>query len=91
MAIKPDFAEAWINRGVALHKLYRYSEAIEAYNQALELNPNSADAWSNKGAAYWAKGQYDRAINAMEKALQIQPNHPNARNLRQQAREKLGR
>ncbi|NEO76994.1 serine/threonine-protein kinase [Moorena sp. SIO4G3] len=91
IAIKPDFADAWINRGVALHKLERYSDAIKAYNRATKLNPNSADAWSNLGAAYWAKGQYKEAINAMEKALQIQPNHPNAKNLRQQAREQLGR
>ncbi|NEO16535.1 MULTISPECIES: tetratricopeptide repeat protein [unclassified Moorena] len=91
IAIKPDFADAWINRGVALHKLKRYSEAIKAYERALQLNPNSADAWSNLGAAYWAKGQYKEAINAMENALQIQPNHPNAKNLRQQAREQLGR
>ncbi|NES82543.1 MAG: tetratricopeptide repeat protein [Moorea sp. SIO2B7] len=91
IAIKPDFADAWINRGVALHKLGRYREAIEAYNRAIKLNPNSADAWSNKGAALWAKREYDQAIDSMEKALQIQPNHPNAKNLRQQAREKLGR
>ncbi|WP_424097685.1 tetratricopeptide repeat protein [Moorena producens] len=91
IAFKPDFAEAWINRGVALHKLKRYSEAIKAYERALQLNPNSADAWSNLGAALWDVGQLDQGINAMEKALQIQPNHPNARNLRQQARQKLGR
>ncbi len=91
IAFKPDFAEAWINRGVALHKLKRYSEAIKAYERALELNPNSADALSNLGAALWEVGQLDQAINAMEKALQIQPNHPNAKNLRQQAREQLGR
>ncbi|NEO34985.1 MAG: tetratricopeptide repeat protein [Moorea sp. SIOASIH] len=91
IAIKPDFADAWINRGVALHKLKRYSEAIKAYERALQLNPNSADAWSNLGAAKWDVGQLDQAINAMEKALQIQPNHPNARNLRQQAREQLRR
>jgi len=76
---------------VALHKLGRYSEAIEAYNRAIKLNPNSADAWSNLGAAKWEVGQLDQAINAMEKALQIQPNLPNAKNLRQQARQKLGR
>jgi Flp pilus assembly protein TadD len=60
-------------------------------DKAIALKPDSADAWSTKGAAFWELGRYDQAIAAMDKALEIQPDNQNAINLRQQAREKLGR
>jgi serine/threonine protein kinase/Flp pilus assembly protein TadD len=90
-ALKPDFADAWINQGVALQKLNRPQEALAALDKAIALKPDSADAWSSKGAAFWELGRYDQAIAAMDKALEIQPDNQNAINLRQQAREKLGR
>ncbi len=90
-ALKPDFADAWINQGVALQKLNRSQEALAALDKAIALKPDSADAWSSKGAAFWELGRYDQAIAAMDKALEIQPDNQNAINLRQQAREKLGR
>jgi serine/threonine protein kinase/Flp pilus assembly protein TadD len=90
-ALKPDFADAWINQGVALQKLNRPQEALAALDKAIALKPDSADAWTTKGAAFWELGRYDQAIAAMDKALEIQPDNQNAINLRQQAREKLGR
>lgn len=90
-ALKPDFAEAWNNQGVALLMVGRASEAIAALNKATALRSNFADAWANLGAAFWEVQDFDQAIAAMDKALQIEPNNPNAINLRQQAREKLGR
>lgn len=43
-----DHAEAHYNRGNALAKLGRFTEALEAYQQALEQNPQHADAQHNK-------------------------------------------
>jgi serine/threonine protein kinase len=90
-AVKPDFAEAWNNQGVALLGIGRASEAVAAFNKATALKPNFADAWANQGAALWQLGRFRQAIASMDKALQIQPDNPTAKNLRQQAREKLGR
>ena len=90
-ALKPDFVDAWINQGVALQKLNRPQEALAALDKAIALKPDSADAWTTKGAAFWELGRYDQAIASMDKALEIQPDNQNAINLRQQAREKLGR
>ena len=43
-------ADAAYNRGNALANLSRYKEAIEAYDQALELQPGMEDALANKAA-----------------------------------------
>ena len=91
LSLKPNFADAWQNKGVVLYQLGRYSEAVNAFDQAIALKPNSADAWSNRGAVLWALKDVDEAIASMDKAIQLDPNNQAAINLRQQAREKLGR
>jgi serine/threonine protein kinase/Flp pilus assembly protein TadD len=90
-ALKPNFAEAWNNQGVSLLALDRNTEAVAAFDKATALKPGFANAWGNRGAALWKLERFDDAIVSMDKALQIQPNSPDIVNLRQQAREKLGR
>ncbi|NET57784.1 MAG: tetratricopeptide repeat protein [Symploca sp. SIO2E6] len=38
--IEPDYANAWNNRGFALHKLDKYQEALTSYDKAIEIQPN---------------------------------------------------
>lgn len=90
-AVKPNFAEAWNNKGVSLLALDRITEAVAAFDKATALKPGFANAWGNRGAALWKLERFDEAIVSMDKALQIQPNNPDIVNLRQQAREQLGR
>jgi len=71
--------------------LDRSTEAIAAFDKATTLKPSFADAWANQGAALWKLGRFDGAIASLDQALKIQPDNPTAINLRQQAREKLGR
>ena len=42
MALAPDFAPAYANRGIYLDKLGRYEEALEDYKRALTLDPDVA-------------------------------------------------
>ena len=37
--MKPDYAEAYYNRGMALLELKRHDEALASYNKAVELKP----------------------------------------------------
>ena len=55
--IDPQNANAWYNKGFALHYLGRYEEAIAAYDKAIEIDPQYTDALYNKGFAFemiWA-------------------------------------
>nr|WP_302850061.1 tetratricopeptide repeat protein [Sphaerospermopsis torques-reginae] len=49
IAIKPDYHEAWYNRGVALDKLKKYEEAIVSYDKAIAIKPDYHEAWYNRG------------------------------------------
>ena len=69
---KPNAWE-WNNKGVALSRLGRYQEAIECYDNALEIDPRHVNAWDNKGLNLNSVGRYQEAIVCYDKALEIDP------------------
>ena len=71
--LKPDFAEAFNNRGFAWKNLGQYKRAIEDYNKAIELAPDNAIAYNNCGFAWLNLGQYERAIENYNKAIELKP------------------
>ena len=44
IVLKPDYAEAYNNRGIALRDLQRPVEALASYDKAIALKPDFADA-----------------------------------------------
>ncbi|NJL21162.1 MAG: tetratricopeptide repeat protein [Leptolyngbyaceae cyanobacterium SM1_3_5] len=90
IAQKPDFAEAWVNKGATLMELGRSEEAIEAFDQAIALNENLPEAWSNRGKALWQLRRFEEGLASVDRALKIQPDSPAALKLQQQMRQRLG-
>ncbi len=89
--LKPDLADAWVDRGVALQKLGRSWEANDALDKGIKLKRDSALAWSTKGEALANLGLLKEAIDALDKALQLQPNDLKVIELRQRVQEELKR
>ena len=48
LALKPDCAEAYSNRGNVLTALRRYNEAVLSYDRALALKPDYARVYANR-------------------------------------------
>jgi tetratricopeptide (TPR) repeat protein len=71
--------------------LLEYSESIECYDKALELDPRNIMALSNKGAAVANSGNFEEAIKCFEEALKINPNDYNAQNNKKMLLEHLNR
>ena len=44
MELKPDWPKGYIRCAMALHGQWRYAEALEKYEKALELEPGNANA-----------------------------------------------
>ena len=75
MRLKPDFAEAHINLGVALRDQGKLDEAIAEYREALRLKPDHAEAHSNLGLALSDQGKLDEAIAEYREAIRLKPDH----------------
>jgi tetratricopeptide (TPR) repeat protein len=73
LSLKPDFAEAWSNRGNALKELGRLDDSVASYNKAIALKPDFAVASYNRGNALRDSGYVAEAIAAFEKAIEITP------------------
>jgi len=51
----------------------KYDEALQAYDNALQLDPRLADAWYDKGVVLNKQGKYDQAIAAYDEAIELNP------------------
>ena len=78
--LKPDYAEAHNNLGVALGGKGQMDEAIRQFQEAIRLKPDYAEAHYNLGLALGRKGQTDEAIRHFEAALKARPDYPEAHN-----------
>ncbi len=74
LRLKPDFADAYINRGNALSQLGQHEAALTDYDKALRLNPDLAEAYLNRGVAQADLGQYEKALADYNEALRLKPN-----------------
>ncbi|MTF40327.1 protein kinase domain-containing protein [Cyanobacterium aponinum] len=63
-----------------LRESKQYREAIDLYNQVIELNPNNATAYNNRGLAYDELKQYQKAIDSYNRAIELDSNYTNAYN-----------
>ena len=72
--LKPDFLEAYNNRGITYHEIQEFDLAIEDYNMVIKIDPNYAGAYNNRGIAYDGKGDFDSAMQDFETAIQLNPN-----------------
>lgn len=77
--LQPDYANAYILRGIAYDDLYQYQRAIEDFNKFIRLNPEKADGYFLRGTVY-GKGldQYQRAIEDFNKAIHLNPDFDGA-------------
>ena len=63
----PENYEAALNHGVALYKLGRYDDAIDVYNETLEIK-ETAEAWDNLGLAHQDAGDKAAAQRCFKEA-----------------------
>lgn len=49
--LRPDFAEAYLNRALCKYSLQDYKGAIEDYSLTIMLRPNFAEAYYSRGTS----------------------------------------
>ena len=82
LELKPDFPEAYNNRGAVYANAGDYDRAIQDHNTAITLKSDDASAYNNRGIVYHRKGDYDRAILDYHKAIELKSDFLEAYNNR---------
>jgi len=73
LAIEPNNATAWANKGAALGLLNRYEDSIKACERALEIDSSNAGAWQSIGLNLQNLNRIEDAIVAYDHSLEINP------------------
>jgi tetratricopeptide (TPR) repeat protein len=83
LQLKPNFAGAYCNLGIALARQGKLSEAVQHFERALQIEPDFAEAHYNLGnaldylgMALAAEGQFAEAIRNYRRAIQANPDRP---------------
>jgi serine/threonine protein kinase len=53
-----------------------YTQALQAYEEALQMDPLNFYAWNGKGTAHYNQGDYRKALAAYLRATEIDANNP---------------
>ena len=80
--LMPEFAEAYIDLGLAYFSKGELDIAIDNYDKAIQLDPQFARVYYHRGNAYNEKGKYDLAIRDFDKAIDLKPDNAFAYNNR---------
>jgi tetratricopeptide (TPR) repeat protein len=86
----PQSADAHFNRGNALQRLGRHTEALASYDTALRLAPQDEQAMNNRGVVLRELGRTAEALASFDRALACRPDYPAALNNRGLALQELG-
>ena len=76
--IKPDFFEAYYNKGNAHRYKKQFKAAVACYDVAIVLKPDFAMAYLTKGNACKDIEKFDLALECYEKAIQLNPEYSEA-------------
>jgi hypothetical protein len=69
--LKPDYARAYTNLGMAFDLQGKHKDAIAAYRQALGIHPDLPGTRYNLGIALAKDGQIDEAIEQLREAVRL--------------------
>ena len=66
------------NMGLCCQRLGRSNEALDYYEEAIQLDSRNACAYNNLSALFFAQGEYENALDAAKDALECNAAMPQA-------------
>jgi protein O-GlcNAc transferase len=71
--LRPRFAEAYCDRGIAYRLRKDYLHALSDFEKAIRLRPHYAAPYNHRAYTLRLLGRYDQAIAAYQEAIRISP------------------
>ena len=81
LELYPEYADAWIRKGITLFNDGRYIEAEECLTRAVKLRPAEFKAVYNRGKLRLKQQETEGAIADLDKATTLRPDHAGAHEL----------
>ena len=78
LKLKPNYAEAHHDLGVALLEEGKFDEAMAQLREALRIKPDYAEAHYDLGNLLHKRGNVEEAVQAYREALRLKPDYPQA-------------
>lgn len=78
VAKDPKNRPAWVSLGNHHFEANQYTQAIQAYTKALELDPNDPDVITDRAIMYRNVGDSQRAASEFRRAAEMDPKHLNS-------------
>lgn len=57
------------------YELQRYEDALDNYQQAIDIKPEYAQAWNGQAKALYELDSHEKALSAYDKAIELEPNY----------------
>ena len=81
LELYPEYADAWIRKGITFFNDGRYIEAEECLTRAVKLRPAEFKAVYNRGKLRLKQQETEGAIADLDKATTLKPDHAGAHEL----------
>lgn len=78
IALNPNSATFYFNRGLALQALEQPQAALASYDKCIALEHNAADAYFNRGNTLKELNRREAALASYDKAIAIRPDYAEA-------------
>ena len=91
LALQPDHADGWIQKGIALARLGQHESAAIALAEAIRLRPDDPELWLQRAGSLRDLQRHAEALTACDEALRRRPGDGEALFLRAETLDALGR
>jgi len=78
LKLKADYAEAFLNMGVAFYDMEKFQEAAACYDNVLQIDKAYPEAFNFKGIALKSLGRHEDAILSFQRAIELRPDYVEA-------------
>lgn len=73
LQLKPDWVEAYLNRGQAYAQKDDYDQALSDFNAVLRINPEDVRALLHRGEVFLSQNQVEKAIEDIDQVFLLDP------------------
>jgi tetratricopeptide (TPR) repeat protein len=74
--LKPDYHQAFDNRGIAFKETAQYAKAMADHDQAIRIKPDYVEAHYNRALALTELKDLESAAVSFQNALSLNPGYP---------------